>query len=281
MQEKESQKVYIPGFPSTIKAAKTNVDKYLAKQHLGEATYEGDAKARAEANHIWDSIVSYVKGLDGDYDSVVWTRDGMMTIYPAHTKVPYGMKVYLGVRGANSGYGSGAHGHVIVVGDVLMHPHDTTYLDTRIGGPKTRAVFVHEYIHHLDHMKRGKLANRSAQKAGLAGDMKSYLRNPEEFNAQFQETAQLIEDEFESKLRLIEKFLHMGKPAMSERTLKWLHQQFATFRSFMTSAEKHNEMDVIMRAIKGTKWERKWLKRMTTLYHALKPRIPSRLAVAQ
>lgn len=30
VQDKESSQVYIPGFPSTIKAAKANVEKYLA-----------------------------------------------------------------------------------------------------------------------------------------------------------------------------------------------------------------------------------------------------------
>jgi len=174
-----------------------------------------------------------------------------------------------------SGYGTGSQGNVLVIGSVLLHPKDTTYLDTRITSASLRHTFVHEYVHHLDHMRRGKLPDRHAMRAAHAGDIAGYLRTPEEFNAWYQETAQAAEDSIAGKIKVIERFRSVGKDALVVKVVAALHRDVASFPAFLKFVEKHNEAGDTLAVLKGSKWERKWLKRMHTLYRGLKPKVMS------
>jgi hypothetical protein len=58
------------------------------------------------------------------------------------------------------------------------------------------------------------------------------------------------------------------------KALKALQGEFASFLAFLVMVETYSvDIPDILRMLKGSKWERKWQKRMHTLYKGLKPRI--------
>lgn len=250
---------------------------------LVEATYTADAAARSEASRVWDSIIAYVQAQEAvDFHGLVrdpYRRSGGYVVYSHSTELPHDLRVILAPKGVQSLLSSlRSGGFIIYIGDVLMGPRDPTHLVTRIGSQSFRKKFVHEFTHYLDQKRNPALfrSGSRAAKASHAGHAAAYLRTPEEFNAWFQHTAQEIESSVDVRIASARHMMKIGRrgPDMAEMKIDHLKQEFATFRSFlhMVSLESPESNDVV-KHLKGSKWERKWTKRMHGLYRGLKPKV--------
>ena len=237
---------------------------------LWRALREGakdDALRRKQANEVWDRIVKFVKVSLKAGDFEARTSPHMATggfVLPF--KVAKDPAVILAPKGAQTGYGRARDGRpVIVVGDVLLKPFDLTYLDARVEG--LRGAFVHEYTHFQDRRRYKVPGVRmgAARAAATAGRVADYFRTPEEFNAWYQETAHLAQSSVESTLRIAQ-----GNPAIGAHLVEIERRHFTTFPAFMTWLGKLGRTQEALDALKGTKWERKWLRRSHGLYEMLK-----------
>lgn len=257
------------------------------RRQLREAAYETDVKARHEAEQVWDSIVQYVKAQsEQDYYGLVKDPYGQRgyVVYSHSTKLPHDVRVILAPKGAQSRLSpmKSGEGYVIVIGDVLVDERDTTYLDTRINSQTVRKQFVHEFVHYLDS-KRNPVLFRSgtrAAKAAHAGQHEKYFQTPEEFNAWFQGTAQEIEAAIDTQIGAAKAMMKIGRrgPEMAEMKLDYLKQELSSLSSFLRFVANESwESEEVIKGIKGTKWERKWLKRLAVFYHGLKPRVMERI----
>jgi hypothetical protein len=233
---------------------------------LHEATYEADAAARAEANKVWDAVVRYVKAMMERGKSFSKHRSSGGFALVGVSGIPDGLGIILAPKGTQTGIGSVPGRTVIIVGGVLLRPYDHTYLDTRI--ESGRGSFVHEYTHYLDqHRRKGDAWSRAAKQAADKGDIGSYFRTPEEFNAWYQETAHLVQDDVERTLRVVTQ---SDNPLVAEVLLGKLHKDLVTFPAFLSYAHSKGRTAEAVEAFKGTTWERRWLKRLHGLYSALK-----------
>lgn len=250
---------------------------------LREATYEADFAARSEANKVWDHIIAYIATEAQDSPPFEYLTKHAQTKGFAISRfdvpqLPGDLGVILAPPHGNT-HGRLAQSQrnqsVIILYGVLQHPFHTEHLEQRIKGPSYRKTFVHEYVHYLDE-RRNPVLRKSADAAAKSGSRAGYLRTPEEFNAWFQGTSQEIEDAVDRE----EQHIHdMGKRAprfrdFAETLLGHMHKRFETFHDFLVWTETLSfETPDLVSHLKGTKWERKWLKRMHTLYRALKPRV--------
>jgi len=241
----------------------------LARQ-LYEATYEADAKARAEANKIWDSIVAYTEklGSKGVRDLPRHPQMKGFVVTSDHTKLPRKVHVILAPKGAPTGIGKTVRfgRTAIIIGGILLRPFSTEYIDTRV--ESGRGSFVHEYTHYLDQQRYGAGVDPSvSRRAAQTQDWERYFRTPEEFNAWYQEAAHLVQADVESALRVIKQ---KGNPRVTEIFFGKLNKNFSTFSAFLGYAQTKGRTAEAVNAFKGSKWERKWLKRMHGLYRGLK-----------
>lgn len=255
------------------------------RQVLREATYEADAAARAEANIVWDGVIAYIAAEAQESPPFQGLRRHPGTkgfAITAHNvrQMPGHMTVVLAPANKNT---RAALAHTVrgrpavVLYGVLQGPFHTQYLDIRIKGPGYRKDFVHEYVHYLDELR-----NPTAQAVGIqgdraqrAGDRAAYLRTPVEFNAWFQGTAQEIEDAVDRELSDIRaKAAHPVRRKFAIKMLGNLREHFATFQNFLTWVERLSaDTPDVFGHLKGTKWERKWLKRMHGLYKGLRAEV--------
>lgn len=258
------------------------------RQGLREATYHVDAKARAEANKVWDGVIRYIEEESKDDPPFHYMRKhpstgGFAIVWHNVPGLPGDLGIILApskgrVHGTLTQSTSGQS--VIIVYGALQHPHHTEYLDIRIKGPSYRKTFVHEYVHYLDQRRNPTLmkSGDKAAQADRAGNRAAYFQTPAEFNAWFQGTAQEIEDAVDREEENIHSFGKKHKRFRDHAVtkLRHMHERFKTFHDFMTWIKTLSfETDEMMDHLKGSKWERKWLKRMATLYRGLKPRVLS------
>lgn len=242
--------------------------------HFGEATYEVDAKARAEANKVWDEVVDYVrKALESGEELPTHNQTGGFYL-PRRARLPHDVMVVLAPQGVQTGYGRGrkSGAHAIVMGDVLLGPNDTTYLDTRVNSARVRREFVHEYVHLLDTLRtKSHTSTGRAMRSARAGKLAGYFNTPAEYNAWSQDFAHAVEQDIEGAIRVAQKISGM-RPALGEKQWEKLRQSVATVSAFEDRVSKLDDERRI-EAMKGTKWERKWNKRLANLYRAMKRRV--------
>ena len=255
------------------------------RQALKEATYAADHAARSEASRAWDSIIRYIETEARDDPPFHFvTRHpqtgGLALTYHDVPALPGDLGVILAPpRGHDHGAltRSRRGQFVILVYGALKAHGSTEYLADRIKGASYRKSFVHEYVHYLDTKRNPNVMSRGgrAAAASRAGRRSSYLQTPEEFNAWFQGTAQEIEDAVD---REEDRIHRTGRRRNGEKFarifLGHMHQRFATLSDFLTWTKTLSpETEDLMDRFRGTKWERKWEKRMATLYRTLKPRV--------
>lgn len=258
---------------------------------LREATYAADAKVRADALKLWSHVVAYVEGESKDdppYHYMTRLNSLKGFVITRHdVPVLYNLAVVLapGHGVADGAFTWARNGTpLIVVHGALKGPFDTTDLAERLRhGVAYRKVFVHEFAHYQDSLRNPALRQHgaAAARAVKAGQRAAYFRTPEEFNAWFQGTSQEIEDALDRELEHIRNMATRrgGRDKdFAETILGHLRHHFQTFHNFQTWIETLSfETPDLMQHFKGTKWERKWLKRLHTLYTHLKPKADTAL----
>ena len=156
---------------------------------------------------------------------------------------------------ANAGKNSkGEPLKAIAMGD-LIAPNDFTYINTRL----QKKTFVHEFIHYLDY-KRGDTRQNTAKLLRTKGE-KAYYNTPGEFNAYFQEGEQEVEDLFKAiaKVKLSAGHSDKLKEMLSDIEI---FKNWVVLKSNMFSKDWYNSLEL--------KWKKKFMKRLYTLYIALK-----------
>jgi len=257
---------------------------------LREATYATDLDLRTEAEQTWERLVKYVRKREAHLTELQLgsgknAMDGFMVKGPAGW-LPRGVIVaFMKAKegGTVGSYGKHAGiGHVIVLYDAIVFSDDPDGLADRLERlPRLKSVFMHEFTHYLDQQRRkgpGQIGGKS-KKSREKGDWSGYYQSAAEFNAYYQEVANIIEDNI---LDRVHKATTPGHDLLKKHTKKEMDEVFANFHSFwhhLTVENGHTKHRLLTMRDKlaGSKWEKKWMKRMHVLYVGLKRRVQDAL----
>lgn len=237
---------------------------------LREATYAVDKEARAHALKVWGQLTTYVaRNIDNLPPIQLTARPGKpkgFYVKGPHGGLPRGLFVMLMPSHHKEIAGSFARsaqlGDTIAIYGVVKQSGSTEGLVANMKGPKYRSTFVHEFVHYLDQLRRkgkGEMGGQSAR-ATARGDYEGYFRTPAEFNSHFQQIADRVEQDV------------MHTVANKSRDdLEMVFDSYRTFERYVRGLFRFGPtLTDLEHAVKGTKWERKWLKRMHGLYKGLK-----------
>jgi len=237
------------------------MDTSFIPEHLSEASYKADFKVRKEAARAWKKIVRYVNAHDGELKQIS-SNAGHMPLHGLYVKgkdvgIPKMLVVFSPGKRLNGAYfHDPVRGHVIHISGA-----DTEDLAFAVHDPRYQNVFLHEYIHYLDRLRhKGKtLSTKAMRQTKPNVYVRSHRDDPHEFNAIFQEVAHAIETSLFQRYELDDL-------ADKVRVFK----SFGAFHKYVLGNSRAFDME---RDIKGTKWERKWAKRMHDLYRELKAKV--------
>lgn len=247
------------------------------RRWLREATYQADKEARERANMVWSMLVSFVKVNPWRMQEVrlgpyANNPEGFMVQSP-QAGLPKGLSVLLVTKGEEEGhYLKHAHmGHLIVLSGVVEDPSDPRGVASRMKRYKT--VFIHEFTHYVDELRRkgGHSAGESARQKDRFGTG-AYLQDPAEFNAVYQEVAGHLEKEWVGQAEELspDHVSSMDREIFEDK----YNEAFRSFTAFYSvTVRGHayaNPAARLHQAVQGTKWERKFVKRLHGLYPVLK-----------
>jgi 8-oxo-dGTP pyrophosphatase MutT (NUDIX family)/GNAT superfamily N-acetyltransferase len=259
-------------------------DKVESVKTLSEADPQRDARFRAIAVRAHGDMVAWVKR------RLAWAKERreqsiISDAFDGYNRMPrFGgwvvpwpdiseksakfenLAIVFGHSKQNASMGTSNNGHLnVMVLPCLRAAFDTTYLDTRIASANLRTAFVHEFVHFLDTRRRKSGVGASGARA-RSGDMAGYYQDPGEFNAYFQEGADRLTDYLEKALDRNPKY--------------WTSHTYAAFDAVKGSPHKFVAWAIrnpttafwderFLEYIKGTKWERKLITRLTQLQQHL------------
>jgi hypothetical protein len=255
------------------------------RRWLREATYERDVNFRQQAEYHRNALERYVKRWEHRLDPVqLGAGANAMEGYIVQSPdggLPSGLSVlFLPKRPGMTKASYSKHariGHMINLYGVIEEPNDPSGLAERFASSEWRDSFLHEFIHYLDQVRykgKGHIGKRS-RRAREAGSQKGYFQSAAEFNAYYQEIANAVEDWV---LYRAEKWKPGDESTTNryiERRMKEMFSTFEEFRKFVVddfARTKFHGQDLEW-AFKGTKWEKKWLKRLHVLFVALKSKV--------
>jgi len=233
------------------------------KKYLQEATYKQDKFFRKIAVGAWNR---FKKELDKAYkeyektgrvpleyhpDTKGWVLYGREFGYP-DIVVMLTYKERYGGSGFSAKAGKSNKGETLkaIALGALLGPDDFDYINTRVN----KKDFVHEFIHYLDFL-RGTDYQNTAKLLKTKGE-KAYYNTASEFNAYFQEGSQEVEDLF--------KAIAKARPEKIKEFLSSLEvfKNWVVLKSDMFSKHWYDNIE--------GKWRKKFLKRLYTLYKALR-----------
>ena len=158
------------------------VQKFLAK-NKNKLEGEGDDSVIHKpfiALNQYNGVA--VKGSDID-KNFPGLGDLIFGFIPEQNKGGYKIKGGVDLKPIN--VGGVTHKGALITAN-LIGPYNGKHMDTRFAGNKS--VFIHEYIHYLDHLRyRSKGITKSLARYLDAGDYEAYYNTPEEYNAFYQE----------------------------------------------------------------------------------------------
>lgn len=239
---------------------------------LIEATYKQDKTAREQAVRAWNSLVRYIEKAKGDgYKDLKPHRSTAGLFLSGLDRMsgfPPGLGVILAPKRMQTGIGKSAGRDIIILAGALRDDFSTEKLDVIVKyGIGAKSDFVHEFIHYLDQQRYGarRVGNTAKYRDAVvgSGEIAQYFKTPQEFNAWFQQTAELVES-------LIVDAVRKARAKGNEFFLNYLKKQYWEFNDFLDYVKTINRSDEIIQAYKGTKWEKKWLKRMAELHRGIK-----------
>jgi hypothetical protein len=254
------------------------------RRGLLEATYEKDAAVRAVAKQQWSRIVRYLKSVASSLNADLRpTNLGRAMVGFALPEGAAGLaddvKVVLAPEVGNSTMTylgpNVVPSYVITLSGALKSSYSTEKLIDRLD--RMESVFVHEFVHYLDYKRGLKKARLGKAHADPKTDRPGYMQSPAEFNAWFQDSAHSIEGFVTSALQ--GTATHGGTSGMGRMFVQQLRRQFESFEAFkafsaMYADQSHKDS---IAALAGSKWEKKWERRMYTLYQGLKAKVDEAL----
>jgi hypothetical protein len=248
---------------------------------LREATYAADREARRHAEHAWASLVRYVKQHEDDLDPLQIGRFHGFDVKGPKAGLPGWLRVAFMPQSPTTKGSMGRAGKesVIILYGTSLDPEWPTGIADALDMPSVKATFVHEFTHYRDRLRRkGKerltgSTVSNAKRAQQRGDLGAYYRTPGEFNAHFQATAHKIETAIMAQVEKASLGRTMKK--VVRREMAELFASFPKFHAAISQGYKPMAQAVreVESALKGSKWERKWLKRMHGLYRGLKSKV--------
>lgn len=180
--------------------------------------------------------------------------------------------VVFGDQRQNAGLGTAPSSHGLVsvlIWPVLKAPFDATYIDTRVTGLHARTMFVHEFTHFIDSLRRKAGQSQSATKS-RAGDMAGYFQTPDEFNAYYQEGADRLED-FVVNAGKAAPHMRARLIANASAAIKGSPHDFIKW-AIRDPRQAYWSLDFV-KAVAGTKWEHKLISRLTGLQVHLRDKL--------